>query len=93
MMVLREYEDFDNSHRPHRTLDQAAPLRPCQIASPTWNISRPGDTTERVASSTNIAWWHRFSAPTGVVAGLAGRTGPGQPAGRPVPLQNSSQVL
>ena len=28
MMVLREYEDFYNSHRPHRTLDQAAPLRP-----------------------------------------------------------------
>ncbi|MGO9077601.1 MAG: integrase core domain-containing protein [Streptosporangiaceae bacterium] len=28
MMVLREYEDFYNSHRPHRALDQAAPLRP-----------------------------------------------------------------
>jgi len=28
MMVLREYEDFSNSHRPHRALDQAAPLRP-----------------------------------------------------------------
>jgi putative transposase len=28
LMVLREYEDFDNSHRPHRALDQAAPLRP-----------------------------------------------------------------
>jgi hypothetical protein len=27
MMVLREYEDFCNSHRPHRALDQAAPLR------------------------------------------------------------------
>jgi putative transposase len=27
MMVLREYEDFYNSHRPHRALDQAAPLR------------------------------------------------------------------
>ena len=26
MMVLREYEDFCNSHRPHRALDQAAPL-------------------------------------------------------------------
>jgi putative transposase len=26
--VLREYEDFYNSHRPHRALDQAAPLRP-----------------------------------------------------------------
>jgi putative transposase len=28
MMVLREYEDFYNSHRPHRGLDQAAVLRP-----------------------------------------------------------------
>ena len=28
MMVLREYVDFCNSHRPHRALDQAAPLRP-----------------------------------------------------------------
>jgi putative transposase len=28
MTVLREYEDFYNTHRPHPTLDQAAPLRP-----------------------------------------------------------------
>jgi putative transposase len=28
MMVLREYQDFYNTHRPHRALDQAAPLRP-----------------------------------------------------------------
>jgi putative transposase len=28
MIVLREYEDFCNGHRPHRTLNQAAPLRP-----------------------------------------------------------------
>jgi transposase InsO family protein len=27
MIVLREYEDFYNTHRPHRTLKQAAPLR------------------------------------------------------------------
>jgi hypothetical protein len=27
MTVLREYEDFYNTHRPHRTLNQAAPLR------------------------------------------------------------------
>ena len=25
MIVLREYEDFYNTHRPHRTLKQAAP--------------------------------------------------------------------
>jgi putative transposase len=28
MIVLREYEDFYNAHRPHRALRQAAPLRP-----------------------------------------------------------------
>jgi putative transposase len=28
MMVLRDYEDFCNSRRPHRALDQAAPLQP-----------------------------------------------------------------
>ena len=28
MIVLREYEEFYNTHRPHRTLKQAAPLRP-----------------------------------------------------------------
>jgi hypothetical protein len=26
--ILREYETFYNSHRPHRVLRQAAPLRP-----------------------------------------------------------------
>jgi putative transposase len=28
MTVLREHEDFYNTHRPHRALNQAAPLRP-----------------------------------------------------------------
>jgi hypothetical protein len=28
MTVLHEYEDFYNTHRPHRALNQAAPLRP-----------------------------------------------------------------
>jgi putative transposase len=28
MIVLREYENFSTTHRPHRTLSQAAPLRP-----------------------------------------------------------------
>jgi len=28
MTVPREYEDFCNTHRPHRTLNQTAPLRP-----------------------------------------------------------------
>ena len=37
MTVLREYEDFCNTRRPHRTLNQAAPLRPL----PRWR-HRPG---------------------------------------------------
>jgi putative transposase len=36
---------------------------PCQIASPTWSISGSGGMIAWVASSTNIARWHRFSAP------------------------------
>jgi hypothetical protein len=28
MTVLRECEDFYNNHRPHRSVNQAAPLRP-----------------------------------------------------------------
>ena len=28
MIVLREYEDFCNTRRPHRALNQAAPFRP-----------------------------------------------------------------
>jgi putative transposase len=28
MTVLREYEDFCSTHRPYRTLNQAAPPRP-----------------------------------------------------------------
>ena len=35
MTVLREYEDFYDTHRPHRVLNQAAPLRPLPTALPT----------------------------------------------------------
>jgi hypothetical protein len=45
MAVLREYEDFSNTHRPHRTLNQAAPFRRCQMASPTWITSASGGAT------------------------------------------------
>jgi hypothetical protein len=46
--------------------------------SPTWIISGPGGMTARVASSTNIAWWHRLPTPTeasgyGRRAGVSGR--------------------
>ena len=65
MMVLREYEDFYNPTG--RTAPWTRPRHcgHCQNASPTWIISRSGGMTAQVASSTNIAWWHRFSAPTG----------------------------
>jgi putative transposase len=42
MIVLREYEDFYNTHRPHRFLKQAAPLRPLPVASQIWINSRSG---------------------------------------------------
>ena len=41
MIVLREYADFYNTHRP-QGLNQAAPLRRCQMASPTWTTSASG---------------------------------------------------
>jgi hypothetical protein len=34
MTVLREYEDFCSTHRPHRALNQAAPLRTLPDACP-----------------------------------------------------------
>ena len=33
--------------------------------SPAWTSSGSGGATARAASSANIDWWHRFSAPTG----------------------------
>jgi len=45
MIVLREYEDFYNRRRPHRTLNQAAPLRRCPMASPTWISSGSSGVT------------------------------------------------
>ena len=46
-------------------LTLAAPQEvPQDMASPTWIISGSGGMTAWVASSTNIAWWHRFSPPT-----------------------------
>ena len=74
MTVLREYEHFYNSHRPHRALDQAAPLRPLPDDVTDLDHSGSGATTARGESSTSIAWSHRFSAPTG-------RSDPRPPAG------------
>src|SRR5258708_20504241 len=35
------------------------------MASPTWTTSASGGATAPEALFMNIAWWHRFSAPTG----------------------------
>jgi hypothetical protein len=43
--VLREYEDFYNTHRPHRTLSQAAPLARCPTALQTWISSGSSSMT------------------------------------------------
>jgi len=52
--VLCEFERHYNDHRPHRSLGQAAPLRP----PPTVHLPRSArstDTTASAASSTNIS--------------------------------------
>jgi putative transposase len=49
MTVLREYEDFYNTHRPHRTLKQAAPLRRFPKPSPTSIASGSSAATAQVA--------------------------------------------
>jgi hypothetical protein len=58
------YEDLYNTHRPHRALNQAAPLRPYPATLPTWIVFGSGGVTALAASCTNITWWHRLSAPT-----------------------------
>jgi hypothetical protein len=63
MIVLREYEDFCNTHRPHRALNQARRSGHYRKLSPAWTSSGSGGVTARAASSANIDWWHRFSAP------------------------------
>jgi transposase InsO family protein len=64
MTVLREYEDFYNTHRPHRALKQSSRSARCPMAPPTWIRSGSSGVTAPAALFTNIAWWHRFSAPT-----------------------------
>jgi hypothetical protein len=49
MTVLREYEDFYNTHRPYRTLKQAAPLRPLPDGVTTWPISGYSGVTAQEA--------------------------------------------
>jgi hypothetical protein len=68
MMVLREYDDFCNTHRPYRALDQAAPLRSLSDGVADLVISGSGG----MMSSTNIALCHRFPAPAVAVTGNVG---------------------
>src|ERR1022692_3517232 len=77
MIVLREYEDFYNTHRPHRARNKPHLSAPCPTALLIWIISGSGGVTALAASSTNITWWHRFSAPTSTAARpLRGRPRP-----------------
>ena len=58
MTVLREYEDFYNAHRPHRTLNQAAPPASWEfsairaVSSLSRHVSLCGAVDRRVAVST-----------------------------------------
>ena len=45
MTVLRQYEDFCSTHRPHRALKQAAPLRRLPATSPALTGSGSSDVT------------------------------------------------
>src|SRR6202034_2600238 len=65
MTVLREYEDFYNSHWPHRAMGQAAPPRPQPDRINGWIIPGSGGRNTRAAASTNTAWWRRFPATAG----------------------------
>ena len=49
MIVLREYEDFYNTHQPHRALKLAARLRPLPAASRAWTSSGSSGETALVA--------------------------------------------
>ena len=64
MIMLREYEDFYNKHRPHRALKQAAPLRPLPDGVTSLDRSRVQRRDHAGGVIHEYAWWHRFSAPT-----------------------------
>ena len=79
MIVLREYEDSCNTHRPHRTLNQAALLRPLPHGVTDLNQFRVQRATVPEELFMSIAWWHRFPAPTegGVCGGYQRTSQPG----------------
>ena len=81
MIVLREYEDFCNTHRPHRALKQAAPLRQLPDGITDLDQFRIRRRDRAGGRFTNTAWWRRFSAPTGPAGCAAVRPVRRGPAG------------
>ena len=49
MTVLREYEDFYTTHRPHRTWTRPRRSARCPTASPAWPISGYSGVTAQEA--------------------------------------------
>jgi putative transposase len=64
MTVLHEYDHFYNTHRPHRTLNQAAPLRPLPDGVTDQDRFRVRRRDRARGAIINITWRYRFSAPT-----------------------------
>ena len=68
LRVLREYEAHHNEHRPHRALNQAAPLKatPAPVTDLDTFRVRRHDRTGGVIHEYTLAArpWTRFSAPT-----------------------------
>jgi hypothetical protein len=71
--ILRQYETRHNLHRPHRSLHEAAPLKP--LPQPA-GLDRYAyeDAAAQVARSTNIAWSHEVDE----VSGTRGVRPPGR---------------
>jgi hypothetical protein len=78
--ILREYETHHNQHRPHRSLDSAAPLNP--LPEPIELEQYPRTTTgsrrwpdQRI--SPGRVTWIKFSAPTTSSVSFSSRTSAG----------------
>jgi hypothetical protein len=77
LTVLREYEDSCNTHRPHRTLNQAAPLRPLPDGVTDLDHFHMGMSPPRGLLSAARATLRPFATLAAIIAGsvLAGRLG------------------
>ena len=83
MIVLREYEDFYNTHRPHRALKQAAPLR--QLPDGITDLDQfRVQRRDRAGGVIHEDGSRKFSAPTGPGCNLRGHhADPAPSAARP----------